>query len=101
MTSSLSSGLILPKMLDSSMAFSFSLPSKAAISEPDSSLLSPEIPARENMASTVEGSSPEITLMSRPLSTNTLMVSLQSGLISSLIVMNMIGLRREMRGSPS
>ena len=65
------------------IASTFSLPSRASSSSPEMILLSPGMSAMVNNASTVCGSSPEITLTSIPFSRKMPRVSRQSGRTSS------------------
>ena len=69
-------------------------------SGPETILLSPGMSAMENRASTVTGSSPDMTFRSMPFSRKTSMVSLQSGLTSSRMEMTETGVRSWIRGSP-
>ena len=85
MTFSFCSGLIRPKILVSRAACANSSSFMLSSLSPEMIFLSPGISASLKMASTVSGSSPEMTLISIPWSTNSEMISLQSGLISSLM----------------
>ena len=86
-TFSFCSGRMRPKMFVSTTVFSYSSGDMAESSSPEIIFLSPGMSAILNMASTVSGSSPDMTLMSIPFSENCWRISLQSGLTSSIMDM--------------